>query len=443
MVNYKYLGKNIWEEIFKNYNFNKKITITNRNVSFWSDPEYVGGDCNYRINIKAADQEVEGLINEFSYSLSIVVAETNKTDGIQVSWTKCLFDSSFNKYNLMRSFGSRNDWENILELDKIRDTSYFDPTFLFGDKIHYRVDVDSPENTTIGNSNFSYFGTAIPSFQDLKFSPSQNLIYLLNSASMDPTTHIINAENMSIERVNNAVVPILSNDCSKAYYISEPANLISLDPITYEQIEEYKLPEFTGRELAHIDEVSAANNGRVIFRGFTQRQPTYYFDRYYLFDLVNGEVLATMGNYKTISAVSNDLNHFVQSEGLYKYTVQYAISGTGVVLKDDQYCFYPKNNNFITTHLNKITITELSNYTVLKQIEIEEPLYHLALDETDDYLGGFTSDVYSKKFKIYNLITGELVLNSEVIPSLFWLVNGNIFSRAGYYIPIRLMNNIK
>ena len=426
-------------QIVKNENRNSSYTITDNEITFWRDPDYVGGDDIYRINIKAADQVAEGFINEISYSLPIVNAERSNSDGIQISWTKCLFDSAFTNYSIMRRLGSRGDWEKISELNSIADTSYFDPIFLFGDRINYRIDVLSPQSTTSGNSNFSYFGTAIPSFLELKYSVNQNLIYLLNPNAMDPTTHIINAETMNILQTNNVSVPILSNDCSKAYYISLPSNIISVDPLTFEPIKEYKLPDYIERELSYIDEVSAANNGRIIFRGFTYKEPTYYFDRFYLFDLMNKKVIATMGDYKPVVDVSDDLNHFVKAEALYKYTVAYAISGTNVKLKKYQYCFYPKINGFITTDQNKIQITELVNYTTYKEIEIEQPLYNLRLDETNDYLGGTLSNSSPSVYRIYDLNSGQKIVDSEVISSIFWLANGNIFSSAGFYISIEAL----
>jgi hypothetical protein len=434
----KYIRGNFQHyQIVKNENKNTSYTITDNEITFWRDPDYVGGDDIFRINIKAADQVAQGFINEISYSLPIVDAERSNSDGIQISWTKCLFDSTFTKYSIMRRLGSRGDWEKIGELNSIADTSYFDPIFIFGDRINYRLDVLSPQSTTTGNSNFSYFGTAIPSFLQLKYSNSQNLIYLLNPNAMDPTTHIMNAETMNINRTINATVPIFSNDCSKAYYISLPSSLISVDPQTFAMIEEYKLPDFIERELSYIDEVKAANNGRIIFRGFTYKEPTYYFDRFYLFDLNNKNVLATMGDYKPVVDVSDDLNHFVKAEALYKYTAAYAISGTTVTLKKYQYCFYSKINGFITTDQNKIQITELANYSNYKEIDIEQPLYNLRLDETNDYLGGTLSNSSPSVYRIYDLNSGEKVLDSEVISSIFWLANGYIFSSSGYYIPIQ------
>jgi len=336
----------------------------------------------------------------------------------------------------MRRLGSRGDWKKVSELNGIADTSYFDPIFLFGDRINYRIDVLSPQSITSGNSNFSYFGTAIPSFLELKYSVNQNLIYLLNPNAMDPTTHIINSETMNIERTNNASVPIFSNDCSKAYYISLPTSIISVDPQTFAPIEEYKLPDFIERELSYIDEVKAANNGRVMFRGFTYQEPTYYFDRFYLFDLTDKNVMASIKDYKPVVDVSDDLNHFVKAEALYKYTKAYGISGTTVKLEKYHYCFYPKINGFITTDQNQIKITELVNYSIYKTIDIEEPLYNLRLDETNDYLGGTLSNSSPNVYRIYDLNSGEKVLDSEVISSIFWLANGFIFTSAGYYIPI-------
>ena len=261
----KYQGRHFQSyQVFRGSNYLPSATITDQNVAYWRDPEYIGGATEYRVGIIIADQDVViGPPQGVDYAIPVLEVMKIDCKKIEFKWTKCPFDSVFYYYDIQRADDGRDEFEagdRLVRISDVKDTSFIDSALVFGYTIYYRLGLGSRKSRLEGQSKASFFGYEIYQFDNLRYNHQMNLIYLIYGSG---PTMVYDASSMELVSSHH-VHPVFSEDGQSAYRWIDDTHIASLDPITLATIKEYNIQDIVGENIRVPGQYLGANNNRIL-----------------------------------------------------------------------------------------------------------------------------------------------------------------------------------
>jgi DNA-binding beta-propeller fold protein YncE len=108
--------------------------LTDVNQTEYYDNAFVGSYVGYQIGLQIGGVEIGGMQTSFNGPIPLFASSTLVDDSsrIQLTWSRCRFDSGFFSYRLYRSTGSSSPSSLITEIHDIGDTTFIDEEPIFG-----------------------------------------------------------------------------------------------------------------------------------------------------------------------------------------------------------------------------------------------------------------------------------------------------------------------
>ena len=438
----------------------KAKTISYPGENYFFDPGFVGRPEEYSVKIKAANQTLEGpsvVYSDSTYFNSIKLDEQGR---VVFEWEKFHYYNNFKCYQIIKG-----ENEIIAEFTSIDTTSYIGEVLPFGSKVDYHIDVYRTNYswTIYRTNNLSiYSGLKISPYRIEPYYDPSTDSYILYYAdkivrySSDFNTVLAETEP---DYYHHSDYDFIDFRNGKLYQSNINA-FSELDPFNFTTIRRVEIADmWQDYPLAAIDFKIVPDN-KIVFEGCLYLTGLYS-DKNYLIDLdteqildieywpgnwvykyLNGETIIDSTNAYEIREVSEDGNYVIlQNPETIVFDISENFFKKVYSPSRNQVCFYNEEDCFIETEQGKIILRNNSDGSILREISADISLLNNPLvDPVTNYLGGV--DVDSGDFIIFNLESGQILIRIPVLYTGIWfanmlrLVNNNIFSAEGYYLPI-------
>jgi hypothetical protein len=432
-------------------------------ATHWIDSSYVGGPVTYRVYVQGngfyrlgAHASFDGPVSEIKKA---IVTENHEA---LLEWSRCVVDSNFTHYRVLRS-----DEVPVATLTDIEQTTYVDTLFGFGET-DYRVVIGSrdPDYRVTSPSRTLQLGSYFPFFQNIWYLPQTGSYYVDGNYNQPPDESAFFRIDASSFTQTASVdgVGAISADGNLSFLVKQEL-IYRIDPLTFEILDVTDPDDIVGYDTSILGvRYLISNNGHFVYRSRRRSGVTLYGDWIRVLNMNTKSYVGRIDDGRTNSIldldfVSNDGRYIIvrhsagdRQNHLYELRdgefVQLLIFGDDEVIPPElsfrrirqfRFCFFEPGDGetyLILTDSKMIRILRLPDLSPSRQFDIGDDLSEATVDPTTSFLGGYTP---GRKYRIYNLDTGELVKEFNIAPDYstgYVLLNSTIFSKNGLYMQL-------
>jgi len=449
---------------YNNFNFQEyqvyKITVENNFIveklvktikqsptNYWFDPDYIGGEVAYRVNLAAADKTLKGETRVYNLPApkisKLVISDDNLA---HIIWYKSPLFNSFSNYEIERVVGDTLNYtpETIQTISSVHDTLFINNDFGFGANIFYRINTKNSKDEKIYSKwNSVHLGYTIS--RNKKVNYINQLDSYFSWSYYGVTRFDSNLDEVAF--LDKEEFEILA-DGSRAF-VFRFNKVTEVDPLSFSEINSSITDDIVGYESVVYTNFAIAKPAKLFYTGFIYRSPTHYADAIYNLDVDNKSVLASIAyqsipNSYIISCTNDGQYIAMGNEHGSIYKIRLAtfklVASFG---SRKNFVFANDDNHFIQTTENNILVREIAT-TVSIEYPVEDLIYFPMIDSKTGYLGGYN---YEKTYYyIYDITNGELKAKIKLLSesgysdfyTSYSFANSTLFSTAGFYMKVQI-----
>ena len=440
----KYL---VYKRLDKSGNeYELQTTITDREITSWTDSTYIGGPIIYRVNVVAENSVRLGIDKKINYSYpKFCAVDQNYKNRVKICWNKSLFYNNFERYYLSRALFYSSE-EFIFE--SVSDTEFVEDISVFQKKIQYRMSTNS-RGSTMKHDTTTWLGTRMQGFTSMKFSSATNSIYFRR------TDQIYRSDLNTLEVLNSHQISYSNYPAHCSFDVSENglyaycsifSKIYKLDPLDFRVLEIYDTKEFLGHSDCVPFYLKVSNNNRI---GFSGRLITYDGQVTHSRGL-DGINVIDMENKKQIARTDIVLNNMDPLQIKFSDNGKYIVSTASLMKVDEgelrnhydttifKCSFIDDGEMCLISENGTLTIRNTETMDVIKDLSNGTEYFDPLIDPLSNLIA-----CYDNQIRAYIIINRE---NGQIIRKIFadisyefedyHLINKILFSESGYYLRI-------
>ncbi len=412
----------------------------------WVDENYIGGETTYRVIVIREASQVGGPPNAsgaINLAIPSIVSSGLSEDGtLEVAWSRCQPFHNFVSYEVLV------EGEVVYTTNDVNDTTLSGQPAIFGSGQDYQIRT-SPgrfDQSVLSDIVKVTSGDPCPAFDRLQYRPDQSSIYLITDDDRS-IGKIYRLDASTLETLNTSGgggdVGIGSDN---SFIVSGNQNNIhTANLLTFSQVSTSDLDAIAGYDVWVRDDVIFVPRPERTYYQAVRAGATNMNEGIHLVDLTTDTFLGQYTGRDSDNMAVRQLSVSHDGEFLFvrdrsNYDILQWDGGNFVRLRsmpsDNQFIFYPGQNEGVRTDGTIIDRHSLPDFTRLDVIPLTEELFDPSIDVATNSIGGVTAN---GDYRIYNLDSGELVYELKVTTNdggTYFLANSTIFSTLGFCLQL-------